>query len=79
MSNKVWNASVKSTFDPRAPGQHYVAIDDLGSFSSRERALGEVKKYLKDEDYIKIYDSEETVIFSFGKKEVHVESIYVVE
>lgn len=77
--SKVWNVSVVNTFDPKAPGQHYMAIDDLGTFGSKTEAEGVAKKYLKQETYEKVFDSDDSVIYKFGKQELHVESIYIPE
>lgn len=74
--SKIWNVSMVTTFDPKFPGQHYLAVDDLGSFGSKKDAEFAAKKYLKEQDYEKVFDSDQMVIFKFGKHELHLESIY---
>jgi hypothetical protein len=79
MSNKVWSVSVVSTFSPVAPGQHYLSIDDIGTFGTKEEALGKANKFLKYADWEKIYESDQEIVYKFGKQEIHIESIYVPE
>ena len=77
--SKIWNVSVSTPFDPKAPGQHYLAVDDLGSFGTKEAAEAAALKYLADSPFEKVFESTEAATYKLGKQEVHLESIYTSE
>jgi hypothetical protein len=77
MSNKMWNISKVNRFHPKAEGQFYLSVEDLGSFGTKAKALKAAGEVMTDEGWWVYSQNDEVVVYRNATHEIVVESIYV--